>query len=121
MRYRIIAVVIAAVLALGIAGSILVLNAPAGDTVRIISNGKVVRTVALSSAADEVFDIEYDGHVNTVEIEDHRIRVLSADCPDQTCVKMGWLTSSAAPIVCLPHRLVIEFASDGSGPDAVTR
>ena len=121
MRYKIIAIIIAAALALGIAGSILVLSAPAGDTVRIISNGETVRTVALSSADDEAFDIIYDGHVNTVEIKDHRIRVVSADCPDKTCVEMGWLTSSAAPIVCLPHRLVIEFASKGEGPDAVTR
>ncbi|MER2149274.1 MAG: NusG domain II-containing protein, partial [Ruminococcus sp.] len=43
-----------------------------------------------------------------------------ADCPDKTCVRMGWLNRAAMPVVCLPHHLVIEFA-DGSegGVDAV--
>ena len=43
----------------------------------------------------------------------------AADCPDQICVHMDWL--EAAPIVCLPNRLSIQYA-DGegaSGLDAV--
>lgn len=121
MKYRVIAVIIAVIFAAGIAGSAWVLTSSGGSIVRVISDGAVVRTVDLRAAADEQFDVSYDGHVNTVEIRDHRIRVLSADCPDQTCVDMGWLSSSSVPIVCLPHRLVIEFISDTDAVDAVTR
>ncbi|MDE6103825.1 MAG: NusG domain II-containing protein, partial [Oscillospiraceae bacterium] len=39
-----------------------------------------------------------------------KISVINAECPDQTCVKMGELKSSAAPIVCLPNKLVVKFA-----------
>ena len=121
MRYKLIAAILAAVFVIGAAGSAVVLSLPPRDRVDIVSDGKLIRSVDLASADDEVFDVEYDGHVNTVEIKDHRIRVLSADCPDNTCVRMGWLTGAGAPIVCLPHRLVIQFASGGDGPDAVTR
>lgn len=120
MKYRILTAVIILIFAAGVAGSALVLTAPPRGEVRIVSDGRVLYTVDLSTAPDSTFDIEYDGHVNTVEISGGRIRVLSADCPDRTCVRMGWLRSSAAPIVCLPHKLVIEYVG-GDDVDAVTR
>lgn len=120
MKHKPFLIIIAIIFVLGIVGSILVLTAPKKTSVRVISNGETVYSGDLSLAEDTVFDVSYQGHVNTVEIKDHQIRVLSADCPDQTCVKMGYLKSSAMPIVCLPHKLVIEFAESG-GVDAVTR
>ena len=61
--------------------------------------------------------------INTIAVENGEVRVAAADCPDQTCVKMGALRSRALPIVCLPHHLTIRFvdgAEDG-GLDAVAR
>ena len=104
----------------GVIGSVLVLTAPPKTAVRVISDGRIVYTADLGVTEDTVFDVKYEGHVNTVEIKDHRIRVSSADCPDQTCVHMGWLQSSAMPIVCLPHKLVIEYVDSTGAPDAVT-
>ena len=121
MKYKGLIIIIAAIFVVGIIDSAVVLTAPAKDVVRVISGGEVVRTIDLRTAEDAVFDVEYQGHVNTVEIKDHRIRVKSADCPDLTCVDMGWLKSSAAPIVCLPHHLVIEYIDSVDGIDAVTR
>lgn len=121
MKYKIIGGIIAGVFLLGVIGSVLVLTAQPKHTVRIVSDGEVLYTVDLSTADDTTFAVEYDGHENIVEIRDHRIRVKDADCPDQTCVKMGWLNSSSMPIVCLPHRLVIEFTDDTGDVDALTR
>ena len=120
MKHKPFLIIIAVIFILGIIGSIWVLNAPQKTSVRVLSDGETVYAGDLSLAEDAVFDVSYQGHVNTVEIKDHQIHVLSADCPDQTCVKMGFLKSSAMPIVCLPHKLVIEFA-DGGDVDAVTR
>ena len=114
-------IIIAVIFAAGAAGTVFALNSPARGTVRVISAGKVIETIDLTSSGDRSFDIEYGGHTNTVEIRDHRVRVSSADCPDQTCVRMGWLSSSSMPIVCLPHQLVIEYADSSDGIDAVTR
>lgn len=121
MKYKVMIIIIAVILAAGITGSIFALTSSARSTVRVVSAGKVVETVDLSSTGDRSFDIEYRGHKNTVEIHDHRIRVSCADCPDQTCVHMGWLSSASMPIVCLPHQLVIEYADSSDGIDAVTR
>lgn len=120
MKYKIVGIIIAVIFLLGAAGSVLVLTSPEKNTVRILSDGTVLCTLDLNAEEDRTFDIPCGEHRNTVEIKDHRIRVLDADCPDKTCVRMGWLTSSAMPIVCLPHHLVIEF-TDSDGVDAVTR
>ncbi|MBQ3330505.1 MAG: NusG domain II-containing protein [Ruminococcus sp.] len=120
MKNKVFIIVIIIIFVLGIVGSAVVLLMPPKSRIRVVSDGETVYTADLRTAEDTVFDVEYQGHVNTVEIKDHRIRVKEADCPDQTCVRMGWLSSSAAPIVCLPHKLVIEF-TDGADVDAVTR
>lgn len=121
MKYKVFVIIIAVILVAGIIGSISVLNAPQKNTVRILADGEERYVIDLSTAEDTTFDIKTDGHVNTIEIKDQRIRVASADCPDKTCVNMGWLSTSAMPIVCLPHRLVIEYADSPDGVDAVTR
>ncbi len=81
-----------------------------GNTVVIVQNGEILKTLDLSKESNRTFTIESDdGGQNTVCVENGKIYMLSADCPDQTCVRMGILQSEAAPIVCLPHKLLIRF------------
>lgn len=121
MKNKVFIIIIAVIFAAGVAGSALVLTAPSKSHVRIVSDGETVYTANLNLTEDTTFDITYQGHTNTVEIQNHQIHVLEADCPDKTCVNMGWLKSSSMPIVCLPHRLVIEFTDRTDGIDAVAR
>ncbi|WP_407382788.1 NusG domain II-containing protein [Ruminococcus sp.] len=121
MKHKLLIAVIIIIFLAGVIGSVLVLLSPTKSHVRVLSDGKEVYAADLMQAQDTVFDVAYQGHVNTVEIQDHRIRVRAADCPDNTCVHMGWLSSASMPIVCLPHRLVIEFTDDTRSVDAVTR
>lgn len=121
MKHKAFLIVIIVILLIGITGSVLVLTSPAKSRVRVVSDDKIVYSADLSTAADTAFDVSFEGHVNTIEVRDHQIRVRSADCSDQTCVRMGWLKSASMPIVCLPHRLVIEFTDDTREIDAVTR
>ena len=120
MKNKIIIGIISILFLAGVVGSVVVFSMPTKSHIRVLSDEEVIYTADLTTAEDVVFDVAYEGHVNTVEIRDHRIRVKEADCPDQTCVRMGWLSSSSMPIVCLPHRLVIEF-TDSADVDAVTR
>jgi hypothetical protein len=53
-----------------------------------------------------------DGDENTIEVQKDRIRIKSANCPDQNCVLTGFIEKPGQTIVCLPHRLVIEIKSD---------
>lgn len=106
---------------LGAVGSLWLLRMPHGTQVNIVQDGNVLYTFDLASAEDQAFEIEYEGRINTVQIENGRIRMLKAECPDQTCVHMEWLDSGAMPIVCLPNHLSIEYAGSADDIDAVIR
>ncbi|SDB38939.1 hypothetical protein SAMN02910317_01944 [Ruminococcaceae bacterium FB2012] len=108
--------VCAVIFAAGLAWSIILLTMSHGDKVTVTRDGVVLYTLDLSKEPDREFTVEYEGRKNVVEIKDGRIRVKEADCPDHVCVRTGWLTAKI-PIVCLPNRLVIEYAD--SDLDAV--
>lgn len=65
------------------------LRMPHGTHVNIVQDGTELYTFDLSSAEDQTFEIAYEGRVNTVQIENGRIRMLEAECPDQTCVHIA--------------------------------
>ena len=108
----------AVLLLAGIVGSILVLRRPDTGMVEIVQDGEVLYRLDLAAEEDRILEVEYEGRINRIEIRDHQIHVLEADCPDQVCVNMGWL-DSAAPIVCLPNHLVIQFTEGSDSLDAV--
>lgn len=110
-RVPIIGIVTAAVFLAAIAAVFFQLSAPSGKLVRIVSDGNLIETIDLSVSPDREIVIENEYGKNIVSVEDHRIRVSEADCPDQTCVKSGFL-SGARPIICLPHKLVIEVVGE---------
>ena len=72
----------------------------------IYSDGKLVKTVALS--VDQEFTVD---DKNTVTVQDGKIAVTWANCPDGYCVRRGFC-SSGGDIVCLPNRLVIKFVDE---------
>ena len=88
----------------------------------IYQNGECIRRVPLDE--DTVFTVESDDGYNAIEVRGGQIRIVDADCRDQVCVRSGALHGSV-PIVCLPHRLVVQGASSASNNtepefDAVT-
>ena len=90
-------------------------NQEGRDTVEIVQDGKVLQTIDLAKVDEPYqFDVQYQGHYNTVLVRRNEISVIDADCPDKLCVQMGVLKHDAPPIVCLPNHLVIQYAGDGS-------
>lgn len=110
----------AAIFFIGLAGSIFLLNRPHGTWVEIVQDNEVLYRLDLVDTQDQTIEIEYEGRVNIVQIENHKIRMMEADCPDHTCIHMGWLNSSV-PIVCLPNHLSIVFAGLKDDVDTVIR
>ena len=91
-----------------------------GRTAIITQDGRELFRIDLDKVTERQ-TLEITGACrNTVEIEPGRIRVCAADCPDQICVRQGWLTDGAGSIVCLPHGLVIQIEG-ASDVDAVTQ
>ncbi len=94
-----------------------VLFTPAGTTAVIYIDGREYRRVDLSKVKEPyVIEIETVYGRNTVLVEPGAISVSSADCPDKICVHQGRLTGAGVPIVCMPHRLVIDI--EGGETDA---
>lgn len=87
----------------------------AKPTASIYLEDRLLGTYSLEE--DRVFSLEECPGI-TFEIRDGAIRFASSDCPDQTCVRTGFLSRSSQYAVCLPHRVSIRI-SDGGEPDAV--
>ena len=109
----------ALLLAVGLVGSLLVLHPTEGSRVKVLQNGITIYCLDLEQERDRTIAVTYNGGTNLIEIKDHHIRILEADCPDQDCVKMSWLHSDGLPIVCLPNHLVIQFAQPSGVTDAL--
>lgn len=95
------------------------LSAQTGTRAEIYQNNILVRTVSLGEDTQFTLDAP-GGGFNTVTVEDGRICVSQASCPDQVCVHQGWVSDSAVPIVCLPNQLVIQIKGGESDFDAAT-
>ncbi len=92
-------------------------------TVRITVGGTIVNEIPLSSnSLPKTITVNgKDGGENTVVVEEGRVSISHADCPDQLCVHQGWITDSTLPIVCLPHQVIVEIVGgESSGLDTAT-
>lgn len=109
-RYWVI--VIAAVLVISVIAVLLMrLDGGRADmTAEIYLDSECIKTIDLSEVeAPYSFTVEGEYGKNVISVEPGKIRVSDADCPDLVCVNQGWQSTAAAPIVCLPHRLVIKL------------
>ena len=87
---------------------------------RITLDGALVQEIELGKVgASFTFTVTgASGLTNTILVEQGRIRVEEADCPDQVCVRQGFISDGTVPIVCLPNQLVIEIVGGGEVFDA---
>ncbi|HWR44643.1 NusG domain II-containing protein [Sporomusa sp.] len=83
-----------------------------GQSVVITVNGQTVKTFPLRQGYVGEFRLGGDSGFNIIEYNDGRVRIREADCPDQICVKTGWINISPQQIVCLPYRVVVKVVSD---------
>lgn len=92
-------------------------------TAYIYSDGELQTTIDLSQIT-ETQDITFSdgaGGYNIIRVSYGKIEAIEANCPDKVCVHMGAIHSSAVPIVCLPHKLVIVLKENGAkAPDTIT-
>lgn len=100
------------IFAVGIIGSLWIIFRPHGKTVNVIQDGNILYTIDLQQAENQIIEVEYQGRKNIICIENHEIFMSEADCPDHTCIKTGKLSNY--PIVCLPNKLVIEYAENNN-------
>jgi hypothetical protein len=92
---------------------------PASNIAGVYSDGKLVLIVAVNDPESwHEFEMPYGDEYNVIAVDADGIKIIRASCPDRLCVRQGHL--GAAPIVCLPNRLVIRWIDGADSPfDAV--
>ena len=110
MKKRVVAVVVVIVLLVGASvASIIYMKSGKNDgrkTAYIYRDNELLRTVSLDDVKNPyTFRIEYgDGEYNDILVENGKIRIADASCPDKLCVNMGYISEPLMPITCLPGR-----------------
>jgi len=93
-----------------------------GAVAEIYLDGELIKTINLTDVNKSYsFEVEdgKGGH-NMITVENSRICVSEANCPDQICVNQKWISDGVKPIICLPHRLVIEIKGTEPAFDAAS-
>lgn len=109
-------VVILMLLGGGIYFLILNHNQGSPSVAKVYLSGKLQKTIDLKNVK-EPYDFtvtNVQGGYNVIHVEKGKICVSKASCPDKICVKRGYVTSKAAPAVCIPNGVVIEVDADSS-------
>ena len=85
--------------------------------VEIQIDGKVVETLDLQK--EHAFKI--NGGTNTVQIENGKVKMAAANCPDQICVHQKAISRNGESILCLPNQIVLKIVDGEEAElDAVT-
>lgn len=85
----------------------------------IYSNNELVGRYTLTEDYETEFkvqDKEGSGY-NTVRIEDGRIWIHEATCPDKVCLHQGKIQNGGEVIVCLPNRFMIQIKGSNDDTD----
>lgn len=98
------AVILAAALIIALVSK---LTAEPAQALRITVNGE----------AYGIYDITEDQEIkindtNICQIENGKVRMTGADCPDQICVHTAEISKDGGSIICLPNRIVLEIISE---------
>ena len=109
---KITATVIAFIIVISSIGVFAYMNIVKGNhhIAEIKQDGKIIRTIDLDKVdtPEEIKIANKDGY-NVIRIENGRIRIIDADCPDKLCVKTGWINEPGQSVICLPHKLIIKI------------
>ena len=115
-------VITVAVLAIGLfIGAFVLLQGTAASQVVVTQDGVEIGCYPLNEDLEQRIATADGSEYNILQIAGGRACMLDASCPDQLCVKMGYISHAGQSIICLPHKLVISIEGDDSEYDAMLR
>ena len=95
-------------------------NSDKPEQVTVKVDGNVVYSESLSKDIEYKVD-GYDGGYNIVVVQDSKVSVKEADCPDKVCMNSGQISKSGDTIVCMPHKVVVEIEGGEGTVDSVAK
>ena len=87
-----------------------------GGFVAVIQNGTEIERFSLSEEQEYRIELE-DGSYNLLKIQDGKVYMEEASCPDQICVNHRAIHNVGETIVCLPNELVLKVMEQTSKPE----
>jgi len=91
-----------------------------GDAVEAVITVDGQEAFRVKLDQEKTFVVEGFAYPCTVEVKPGQIRMAEAPCPDQICVKTGWINHAGQVIACVPNRVVIKIVSGESPIDAIS-
>lgn len=70
-----------------------------------------------SLASDGIYNI--NNGKNKIEILGGKVRMTYADCPDELCIRQGWIEFDGQSIICLPNKITVMVSGGDSLVDFV--
>lgn len=81
-----------------------------GQIAEIRKDGEIIYTIDLRAVTHPYeIPVKSEDGFNTILVENGKISVSDASCPDKLCIKQGIITNGSYPIVCLPNNLIISI------------
>lgn len=102
-------IIASAVILLSVFGYFLTGAALAGAQKKVIIESEGELFAKYPMTEHRVVDVK--GH-NKVEITPEYVRVIYADCPEQTDVKQGRISMPGSIIVCLPNEMTVRIVGE---------
>lgn len=85
-----------------------------GSKVIVFVNGQEYKTFSLNENTE--FTVRQDnGAFNTFAIENGKVDMTAASCPDKLCVKDRDIHYNNETIVCLPNNVVLQISNGDDG------
>ena len=90
--------------------SFILIKMPSKGTIaNIYKDGVCIKSIDLSKVTSPYeINLTYDDEVNIISVEKNKIAVIDANCNDKICINQGYISNTIAPIVCLPHKIIIK-------------
>jgi len=86
----------------------------------VYQDGKLSDTIVLINDSPAQFTmVSEEGRYNIIDIDHDRVRVESAECPNQICVNSGWISQSGQMVICAPNKLVLLIKGKKGQVDAI--
>ncbi|MDR1736432.1 MAG: NusG domain II-containing protein [Oscillospiraceae bacterium] len=112
-------IIIAVILLAGLTAAFFLRPSSPGAVAVVTVDGEVAARIPLDGAGG-VYSFGADGQVR-IRAEGGRARFEASDCPDQTCVRSGWLHAGGHMAACLPNRCLLAIEGADPGYDALLR
>lgn len=87
------------------------LSAEKGTFATVEQDGRQVARLSLAEEGTYAF-VCREGGTHVIRVQDGLVRVEEADCPDQICVRQGWIGQEGETAVCLPHRILVRVQKE---------